>query len=449
MKHAGFLFLSFLFPTCLVAQVNATIGTQETPVYPLAIDKIDLSDELEPLKALFSSKSIIGMGEATHGTREFFELKHGVFQWLVSTCDYRVFGIEATYGGCCYINDFVQSGVGDIEHVMAYLDFLTWQTEEVRALILWMKDYNMQAQHLEKLSFYGFDMQNFYAPVQYLNDFTKQHYATEYAAVQAISFPILGKTELQIYQLLQNKDNKFEDSLKYTHKRLSEWLVENKGNLETSQTGNSYMILHRCIDNFGQAIRSLSVKNISKFRDSCMAYNILAIQQFENRKMFVWAHNGHVNLAYPDNNSELMGLLMGGHLKKNIGAAYYAIGFVFNQGEFQAIQGPRSFGNAIFKYLFARKKMYQGLKVCSVPIQSKNTFSIALSKTPYPAYFVDISRSDNPVFSTLLKTYDVGSIFMHYKRCTSSIDAKKQFDGMIYVDQTRSARPIELKRMKK
>lgn len=440
-----YCFCLFL-PGYLSAQVNVTIGTQETPIYPISIDQQDLSEQLRPLKALFSSKTIIGMGEATHGTREFFDIKGDVFQWLVNECNYRVFGIEATYGGCCYINDFVQSGEGSIDSVMGYLDFWTWQTEEVRSLILWIKDYNALTEHLEKLSFYGFDMQNFYAPVQYFNDFTKKHYPLQYDTIKAISFPIMGKTELQIYKLLQKKEYKFQDTLQHTHRLLTDWLLRNKTHLETTQSSNHYQTLQFCLDNLGQAIRSLSVNNAAKFRDSCMAFNALQIQKFENKKMFIWAHNGHINLAYPDDKSVLMGLLMGGHLKKNLGDAYYAIGFVFNQGSFQAIQGPKSIGSAIFKYLFARKKLYQGLKECSVPVQSKNTFTQALSGTCYPAYFVDIAHSGNPVFSTLLKTYDVGAIFMNFKRCTASIHAKRQFDGLIYVNKTSRARPVHLKR---
>lgn len=441
MKNFGCLCLAYFLPVYLFAQVNVSIGMQETPIYPISIHKQDLAAQLLPLKALFSSKSIIGMGEATHGTREFFEIKDGVFQWLVNTCNYRLFGIEATYGGCCYINDFVQSGKGNIDSVMVYLDFWTWQTEEVRDMILWIKDYNAQPEHIEKLSFYGFDMQNFYSPVQYLNDFTKKHCPAQYDTLQAISFPVLGKTELQIYRLLQKKEWAFEDTLQHTHRLLTDWLLRNKTYIETTQSGAQYQALQICLDNFGQAVRSMSVENESKFRDSCMAYNILQIQKFENKKMFIWAHNGHINFEYPDDQSVLMGLQMGGHLKKNLGDAYYAIGFVFNQGSFQAIQGPKSIGSAIFKYLFARKRLYQGLKECTVPVQDKNTFTQALSGTGYPAYFIDIAHSGNPVFSSLLKTYDVGAIFMNYKRCSASIHAKRQFDGIIYLDQTSRARP--------
>lgn len=445
MKIYFSLFVSFFCSVYLFSQVNIKIGSQETTVYPLTINKQDLTEQLLPLKDLFSSKSIIGMGEATHGSREFFQIKNGVFQWLVNNCNYRVFGIEATYGGCCYINDFVKSGEGNIDSVMVYLDFWTWQTEEVRDLILWIKDYNAQAEQLDKISFYGFDMQNFYSPVQYLNDYAKKYFSEQYDKIKAISFPILGKTELKIYQLLQNKKNKFEDTLRQTHQMLADWVLFNKNNIETTQSKNQFQDLQLCIENLGQAITSLSVNNASRYRDSCMAYNVLTIQKLENKKMFIWAHNGHINFARADNYVG-NGLYMGEHLKKNRGDAYYAIGFVFNQGSFQAIQGPKSIGSAIFKYIFARKKLYQGLKECRVPVSNKNTFTNALSETNYPIYFTDVSHSENPVFSTILKTYDIGSIFVNYKLSSASINAKKQFDGLIYVEKTSRARPIYLKK---
>ena len=129
-----------------------------------------------------------------------------------------------------------------------------------------------------------------------------------------------------------------------------------------------------------------------------------------------------------------------------MGDAYYAIVFVFNQGSFQAIQGPKSISSAIFKYIFARKKLYQGLKECHVPVSHRNTFTNALSETSYPTYFVDVSKSENPIFSTLLKTYDIGAVFMNYKLCSASFNAKKQFDGLIYVNKTTRARPIRIKK---
>lgn len=446
IKYLVYLGFLLLFPLQSIAQVTTVLGSNQCTIYPISLQNYDLNEQLMPLKKLFINKTIVGMGEATHGTKEFFEIKNAYFKWLVKECDFKVFGIEATYGGCCYINDYVHTGRGNIDSVMRYLDFWTWQTEEVRELILWIKNYNAQVDHMGKISFYGFDMQNFYSPLQYVEQFIRINIPTKYESFKLISLPILGKSELQIYKLLQNKKVKYEDSLKLTQQLLSNWILQNKSTLEKTVSFNKYRDLQMCLENVGQAIKCLSVNNISKFRDSCMAYNILQIQKNENKKMFIWAHNGHINLAYPEMEFESMGKLMGGHLKSIFGDEYYAIGFIFNEGSFQAIQGPESISGAIYTYLFARKKLYKGLKECTVPAYSKNTFTNEMAKTTYQSYFTDISKSENPIFTTLLNTYDVGSIFMNYRRCISSINAKRQFDGLIYVNTTNRAIPLKLKR---
>lgn len=50
-------------------------------------------EDLMPLKEILKDKKIIGMGEATHGTCEFFQMKHRMFEFLVEEMGYRVFGI--------------------------------------------------------------------------------------------------------------------------------------------------------------------------------------------------------------------------------------------------------------------------------------------------------------------------------------------------------------------
>jgi len=48
--------------------------------------------DLAPLAAAIGDARIVGLGEATHGTREFFQLKHRLLEWLVSERGFDVFG---------------------------------------------------------------------------------------------------------------------------------------------------------------------------------------------------------------------------------------------------------------------------------------------------------------------------------------------------------------------
>src|SRR5689334_9368657 len=51
--------------------------------------------------------AILGLGEATHGTSEFFKSKHRIFKYMVENHGYKVFAIEADVGESILINEAV------------------------------------------------------------------------------------------------------------------------------------------------------------------------------------------------------------------------------------------------------------------------------------------------------------------------------------------------------
>src|SRR4051794_2757056 len=119
-------------------------------------------DDMARIREIVGDARIVGMGEPTHGTREVFQMKHRMLEFLVTQMGFTVFGIEASMPDCAAINEYVLNGTGDPERVVAGQGFWTWNTEEVRDMVRWMRAYNADAQHPRKIKFYGFDMQ--YAP---------------------------------------------------------------------------------------------------------------------------------------------------------------------------------------------------------------------------------------------------------------------------------------------
>jgi erythromycin esterase len=444
MKFTFIFFLILAQSLRLYSQVGTSIGFKSETIFPLEVSSSNFYNDLLPLKDLLGSKNIVGMGEATHGTKEFFQLKAEVFKFLVLHCNYKVFAIEDSFGSCGYINDYVLSGTGDVDSAMLHFNFWTWRTQEVRELILWIRNYNLLKPDFEKVSFYGFDMQNSFSPIQYLDNVFKSDTTRIAKDLKGISMPILSGSDITLYKKLINKESKFQDTLQLVYHQLQTWLVSNESYLKQTYSKHQYENLNFCIQNFNQSNSSLKARNISSYRDSCMGFNVMQIKKIENKKMFIWAHNGHINLSYPDKVSSLMGLPMGGHIKNSLKEQYYAIGFVFNEGSFQAIKGPNSITDAIFKYIFRRKKLYKGLQECTVPVNSKNTFTNALSHTGHESYFINLNTSENTLFKTTQKTYDVGAVFLNYRHSSDDIEAKKQFDGLIYVHKTNRAIPIKL-----
>src|SRR5262245_5848460 len=51
-------------------------------------------DDLEPLRAMLAKARVVSLGEATHGTREFFQLKHRLIEYCVSRLGFTIIAFE-------------------------------------------------------------------------------------------------------------------------------------------------------------------------------------------------------------------------------------------------------------------------------------------------------------------------------------------------------------------
>src|SRR5580704_5193640 len=69
-------------------------------------------NDLASLKQWIGSARLVGLGEATHGTREFFQLKHRMLEFLVSELGFSIFSIEANMPEAYRLNDYVLTGRG-------------------------------------------------------------------------------------------------------------------------------------------------------------------------------------------------------------------------------------------------------------------------------------------------------------------------------------------------
>ncbi len=79
--------------------------------------------DLMPLEQIIGNARVVALGEATHGTREFFQMKHRILEFLVREMGFTTFGIEATWAEANRVNDYVHTGVGDPAVLLSNLYF--------------------------------------------------------------------------------------------------------------------------------------------------------------------------------------------------------------------------------------------------------------------------------------------------------------------------------------
>ena len=78
---------------------------------------------------------VVALGEASHGTREFFQMKHRLLEYLVTQKGFTVFALEANWPETAAVDRYIKTGQGDPKAALAGLYFWTWNTEEVLDMI--------------------------------------------------------------------------------------------------------------------------------------------------------------------------------------------------------------------------------------------------------------------------------------------------------------------------
>ena len=158
IRFAGFL---GLLPLCIDAQVSGADAVTEwirSSAIPLSTAEAGHGfDDMKPLARVVGNARLVALGEATHGTREFFQLKHRILEFLASQMGFTLFAIEANMPEAYRLNDFVLNGNGDPAKLIKGMHFWTWDTQEVLDMVLWMREFNRSGKG--RVEFTGFDMQ--------------------------------------------------------------------------------------------------------------------------------------------------------------------------------------------------------------------------------------------------------------------------------------------------
>lgn len=111
------LLLPALLSLVVAGPVQAEPRHADAPVRALARSAEPLRD-LRPLEKAVGSATIVGVGEATHGSSEFFTTKHRLFRYLVEHQGFTTYALEANWSAGLRLNDHVLYGKGDPRTIM-------------------------------------------------------------------------------------------------------------------------------------------------------------------------------------------------------------------------------------------------------------------------------------------------------------------------------------------
>lgn len=395
---------------------------------PLKPNPMNISDsELASLDGLGDAQ-VVGLGEATHGTREFFQMKHRIFQYLVENHGFKIFVIEADFGESLYIDDYVTGKRDDLEYLMKeVMYFWTWRTEEVRAFIRWMRGYNLGKPENQMIRYVGCDAQYWRWDLEWL-----ENYLTDYSddlEQELISI----KEEIDDFRReIGVQETSDLERMETLLNELGNKMDQQKSSLILQSGEYRYIIARRLVDVIFQAIHcfysSDNPINRELFkRDRFMAENVAwAKQHFGDCKVAVWAHNGHVA-------KNLTGGSMGHYLDEMYQDEYQVVGFAFAMGQFQA-----------------RDSEFTGLPIHSIdtipPDNSINRLFYLADDNNFHLDLNDIlPDSELGIWISVPRNFlNIGAMYngdpRQFYRAESLM---RLYDHMIYFEVTTAARPLQ------
>ena len=310
-----------------IAQASEPLPDFEDPAFGQLFDR-------------FAHARVVLLGEASHGTSEFYRARAAITQRLVRHHGYNIVAVEADWPDAAFIDRYVRHRPGREGEEAAFQRFPTWmwRNVEVDEFIRWLRRFNEGRGPAEMAGFYGLDLYNLSssmrAVIDYLDDVDPDaaRLARErYGCLQPWSRdPALygrlaitegyARCEGQVLEMLHELQSKRWD---YIARDGEEWL-DAAANARLVKNAEAY---YRAM--YHGAAESWNLRDTHMFETLCQLLEAKGLHS----KAVVWAHNSHIgNAAYTEMGQVRDELNIGQLVKERFRERSSLIGFGTHRG---------------------------------------------------------------------------------------------------------------------
>lgn len=384
--------------------------------------------DLQPLNTLWQSKQIIGVGEASHGTGEFYLLRHRLLAYAVQQHGLRTLALEVHFAAGQALDNYIKSGTGDLKQILQNSGYWIYTTQEFAALINWMKAYNAGKASEQQLSIYGVDAQpqGSKGSVTALRAFFEKNDPTYLTAYDGLTKSIAdGFPE---FNAVTSQEEAIKLAPAYSQllvgkiAQIQQYLAQKQAQFAAAP-GYAIALKHARVLQLGMTQIGLTDPDDGLgFRDEYMADNVAWVStQATGTKVMVFAHNGHINTNRSTGIRKEVSW-MGNHLRKKFGEGYYATGFLFNEGSFR-VSGPK------------------GIYTATVRPKADSPLTQAFAELGQTPFFFDLATVNrSPGLKAILEKeyffYSAAASYAGEDSAGQFYTLPTAFDGLIFVAKT-------------
>ncbi|MGX5629836.1 erythromycin esterase family protein [Bacillus thuringiensis] len=328
-------------------------------------------EDLKPLKKMIGNAQYVGLGENTHGSSEIFTMKFRLVKYLVTEMGFTNFALEEDWGNGLKLNEYIQTGKGNPREFLKLL----YPTDEIIAMIEWMKDYNADPSNKKKIQFIGLDLKTLdQGSFNKVIDYVRVHRPDLLAEVEENYKELSSFTgSIQEYMKLTPE---LKEKFKANAERVARLLNDENEQANTEIIPSEYIwakATASAIEKFTTMLLPNDYPSIIKLHEQYLADHAMWAQETFGGKTMVWAHNIHIAKGIID--EKLYPYVVGQFLKERLDNNYVTIGSTTTEGNFT---------------LYSEYDPSAGGKITTDTIpQDVKSFNYTLGKVPYKMFLLD------------------------------------------------------------
>jgi erythromycin esterase-like protein len=386
---------------------------------------------------------LVLLGEASHGTHEFYRERAEITKRLITERGYTVVAAEADWPDAYRVNSFVRGVSDDTSAEEALRDFKRfpawmWRNLDVVEFVAWLREWNDALPPGEpKVGFYGLDLYSLHASMEaviaYLDEVdpdaarrARERYACfdhfgpdpqAYAYETAISG--VEPCERQAVEQLVELRNKAADLVSRDERIAEDRHFYAEQNARLVVNAEEY---YRAMFRGGVTTWNLRDRHMAETLEAIVAH--LERTRRRPTKAVVWAHNSHVGDARSTDLGRAGELNIGQLAREQRGDKTLLVGFTTHSG---TVTAASDWGG-----LAERKRVRPALR---------GSWEELFHEAGDPSFLVETAGFEGRRLERA-----IGVVYRpQTERVSHYFEAElgSQFDAVIHIDETTAVKPLE------
>jgi len=395
--------------------------------------------DLDALISDIGDRPIVMLGEASHGTHEYYTWRTAITKRLIAEKGFRFIAVEGDWPDCYRINRYVKGykdAGDDIGEVLKAFDrwpTWMWANWEVAALAEWLREYNAPLRPDERAGFYGLDVYSLWDSMKSMMEYLqKEDKQAANAVLRAINCfePFEEDEQAYVQHTLRDYDCSAEvvDMLRSVRMRAPYLDSDPEAAFNAEQ--NALIAVNA--EKYYRNMIGLD-EDSWNIRDRHMMETFDRLMHFhgDHARGIIWAHNTHVGDARATNMhvQRMVNIGQLGREKYGIDDVYL-VGFSGYQGTVIAGQGW-GMPMQVMEVPEAREDSIEGILH---RLSADDRYMLFSEEAGRDGFFAERNRQ-----RAIGVVYDPA-----WERMSNYVPSllSRRYDALIYLDKTKAVHPL-------